>query len=101
MPRLRLVRSFLLAVLTLPLLALSGNAAPAPPPAPSASAELARILDDYWQLRLEDDLASRQQLGLPLTKLPDLTEAGALRQADAAAGLPARMERIDPRGLSH
>ena len=101
MPRLRTVPGLVLALLSLPWLASSGAAAPAVPPAPSVSADLTRLLDDYWQLRLEDDLAARQQLGLPLTRLPDASAADAERRAAAAAALLTRMERLDPRGLSH
>lgn len=91
----RALRLALLGLAALPLLAGS------PAPAPLPSADLARILDDYWQLEIEDDLDSRIQLGLPLSRLPDVSEAGTKKKAAEARRILERLERIGPAGLSH
>lgn len=88
----RMLRLALLGLAALPLLA---GSAPAPP------ADLARILDDFWQLQLEDDLSARIELGLPLTTLPDVSEAGDKKDAAESRRILERLERIDPAGLTH
>jgi uncharacterized protein (DUF885 family) len=80
----------------LPLLALAGDPAPS-----SAQRELAAILDASWQSRLEDNLSARIHLGMPVTHLPDVSEAGAKKEAAVARRTLERLERIDRTALSH
>lgn len=93
--KLRALRLGLLGLAALPLLAGS------PAPALLPSADLARILDEHWQLKIEDDLESRLQLGLPLTRLPDVSAAGNQKAAAEARRILERLERVDPARLSH
>ena len=83
---------------------LSGVAAVGPPaePEPSASSRaMAGIIDDYEKYRIETDLTVRQQEGLPLTRLYDLSLEKVKREAAFFRSLSERLERLDPAGLTH
>jgi uncharacterized protein (DUF885 family) len=84
-----------------PLLARAG--APAPPAAASEAARsaLAAVLEDFWKLRLRNDLATRLALGMPIAQLPDVSEQDARATAAEARRLLERLERIDGAALSH
>lgn len=88
-----------LALVCLAFAALAGAAAP--PPADSARQELAAVVDEYWNLQLRDDLSARLSLGLPITRLPDVSEAGSRENAAHARRLLERLARIDAAALSH
>jgi uncharacterized protein (DUF885 family) len=78
--------------------------APAPPAAaPSAdpSQQAAALIDEYWQLQLADDIGSRLALGLPIERLPDVSEEHFRELGAAARRLLERLERIDRTALSH
>jgi uncharacterized protein (DUF885 family) len=87
-----------LAVLSLPLL---GAAGPSPVRSQAASPELAAVLAEYEALQLEQNPESRVQRGLPVTRLPDYSFEEAQRQAGVLRGLRRRLDRVDPRRLSH
>jgi uncharacterized protein (DUF885 family) len=91
---------FLGALLALPLLAGAGQPAAAPAAEP-AGRQLASLLDEFWELRLRDDVATRLTLGLPVTHLPDASEKHAQEVAAQSRGLLERLERIDAAALSH
>jgi uncharacterized protein (DUF885 family) len=101
MLRSRILGSTVLVLAVLPLLALAGPPAGNPSPAAEPRRELAALLDEYWDLRLRDDLATRLALGLPITRLPDVSEAGYRENAAHARRLLERLERIDGTALSH
>ena len=87
------------------LVALSGTVA-TPETVPGVPGEAARrdlhaLLDEYWQLRLADDPLSRIDLGLPLTRLPDLSEAHYREEGASARRTLERLARIDEAALSH
>jgi uncharacterized protein (DUF885 family) len=94
------VRLILLAAAVLPLAAAAPPASP-PSAVPAAPAQLAAVLDEYWSFRLEDDLGSRLALGLPVTRLPDMSEERSHQDAAFARRLLERLERIDGAALSH
>jgi uncharacterized protein (DUF885 family) len=86
------------------LLALGGAAGAPPPPdarAGAARRELAAVLDDYQRERLEDDLVSRITLGLPVTRLPDVSEEDQRKGAAFARRTLERLERIEGAALPH
>jgi uncharacterized protein (DUF885 family) len=87
----------------LPLLAVGGASGGSPPPskAEAARRDLAAVLDEYWQFRLEDDPGSRITLGLPVTHLPDVSEASQREGAAFARRMLERLERIDGAALPH
>lgn len=64
------------------------------------SEQLAAIADDYWRDQLENDIAARSQLGLPLEPFPDVSFARAERDARFAQSLLARLGKIDAKALS-
>jgi uncharacterized protein (DUF885 family) len=75
--------------------------APAPSAAsPSAAPSLAQLADAYWQHRLEQDVSSRSELGLPIERLPDISYAQAEREAAFAKSLLEQLDRIDANALS-
>lgn len=83
---------------------LSGAAAMGPPPEPEVSASsraLARVIDEYERYRIETDPSLRQQEGLPLTELYDMSLEKVKREAAFFRSLTERLERIDPAGLTH
>jgi uncharacterized protein (DUF885 family) len=88
-----------LACTALPLLVLAAPAAA--PPAAEPRQALAAVLDEYWNLQLRDDLPTRLNLGMPITRLPDVSEAGYRETVAQAARLLERLERIDAPALSH
>jgi uncharacterized protein (DUF885 family) len=94
------VRLILLAAAVLPLAAAAPPASP-PSAVPAAPAQLAAVLDEYWKFRLEDDPGSRLALGLPVTRLPDVSEERSQQSAAVARRLLERLERIDGAALSH
>jgi uncharacterized protein (DUF885 family) len=96
------LRFTLLALLVLPLLALAGPPSASPAPAAeTASSQLAALLDEYWDLRLRDDLPTRLTLGLPITRLPAVSEAEYRENVAHARRLLERLERIDGTALPH
>lgn len=101
MLRRRLLGSAVLALTVLPLLALAEPPAAAPPSADAPRRELAAVLDEYWELQLRNDLSIRLNLGLPITRLPDVSEAGFQETAAQVRRLVERLERIDASALSH
>ncbi|HKV06845.1 MAG TPA: DUF885 domain-containing protein [Thermoanaerobaculia bacterium] len=69
---------------------------------PSASSRaLAGIVDDYQKYRLETDPTLRQQEGLPLTELYDMSLDKVKREAAFFHSLSERLERLDPARLTH
>lgn len=77
----------------------------APPPAAtpqrSASSQtLEAIANDYWQHTLDETMAFRAKLGLPIERLPDVTYAHAEREAAFASSLQTRLAAIDRASLS-
>ena len=92
--------SIVLALAILPLLAFAAPPA-APPAAGSAQKELTAVLDEFWDFLLRDDLSTRLSLGLPITRLPDVSEAGYREDVAQARRFLERLERIDPAALSH
>lgn len=90
-----------LACAVLPVLALAGPPAAAPPSGEGARQELTAVLGAYRDLLLRDDLSTRLTLGLPITRLPDVSEAGSRETAAHVRRLLERLERIDAKALSH
>lgn len=75
-----------------------------PPAAPEPSASsraLAGIIVDYEKYRLETDPTLRQQEGVPLTELYDMSLDKVKREAAFFRSLSERLERLDPAGLTH
>jgi uncharacterized protein (DUF885 family) len=89
-----------LLVATAVALATLGMAPPANP-SETARRDLAALLEEYWQFRLQDDLGSRITLGMPVTRLPDVSEAGYREQGAFARHMLERLERIDGTALPH
>lgn len=89
------------AALGLAALFLLAPSAPQATAKESASVELAKVLDEYWQYRLEDALYSRLQLGLPITRLPDLSEERFRETVHVARRLLEKLERTDASSLTH
>lgn len=90
-----------LAVLAvLAVLSSPATAQPSQPPS-SHSRELATLLEEAWQLRVRNDLPTRQMLGLPITRLPDVSEKQARENAEHARRLLERLERIDGAAVPH
>jgi uncharacterized protein (DUF885 family) len=89
----------LLAATALALSTL-GMAPPAATPQ-TAQRDLAALLEEYWQFRLSDDLSSRITLGMPVTRLPDVSEEGYREQVAFARRMLERLERIDGAALPH
>jgi len=71
------------------------------PPAEAARRDLHALLDEYWQLRLADDPLSRIELGLPVTRLPDPSEAHYREEGEFARRMLERLARIDEKALAH
>jgi len=67
----------------------------------TARRDLHTLLDEYWQYRIADDPASRIALGLPVTRLPDPSEAHYREEGAFARRMLERLERIDKAALSH
>jgi uncharacterized protein (DUF885 family) len=88
---------FSLLALMLPLLTFAAQ----PPAGEDARRELTAILDEFWNLRLRNDLSTRLALGLPITQLPDVSEKQARETADHTRRLLERLERIDGAALPH
>ena len=84
-------RAFLVAFLAL-LIAL---------PSSAANPTLAKIVDDYWQLRLERQPGLRLQRGLPIRNLPELSVEDFGKETAAYRAFLGRLDRIDPASLSH
>ena len=80
------------------LLAAPAAAAPAATP----SADLARVIADHWQWALDTDPLLATEVGDHRGdgKLPDASLAAADRNAATEAGFIARLDRIDPAGLT-
>jgi uncharacterized protein (DUF885 family) len=70
-------------------------------PAEAARRDLHTLLDEYWQLRIADDPQSRIALGLPVTRLPDPSEAHYREEGAFARRMLERLARIDETALSH
>jgi uncharacterized protein (DUF885 family) len=63
-------------------------------------AELKAIADEVWARRLDDDLAIRLKLGLPVEKMPDPSYERAAANAEFARRVLARLDAIDPSRLT-
>ncbi|HSG38303.1 MAG TPA: DUF885 family protein, partial [Thermoanaerobaculia bacterium] len=91
-------------VLILPLLAvlLLLVAAAAPKEKPGAGAKaLAAILEDLDKHQLEVYPSFRIQRGLDVTKLPDYSYEGSLKELAVLRALRERLARVAPEGLTH
>lgn len=87
------MKPFVLAVLAV-LAVLS-------PSAPSPKENLAQVVADLWQYRLDHEPAVRLQKGLPVQSLPEISEEGQRRETAFYRALLGRLARIDPAALSH
>lgn len=94
-------RSVSCAALTVFLFGTAALEPRAKPESCTASRALARILDDYQQYRLTNDSILRQQEGLPVTELHDLSLEEAQRDAAFFRSLSERLKRLDPAKLNH
>lgn len=75
-------------------------AAPEPPKsAPAASLQLAQVVERVWVRMQENSLPLRRQLGLPLERLPRVSEAAAKEDAAFAAATLDDLAKIDRRTL--
>lgn len=63
-------------------------------------AELEAIADNVWARQVEDDLAIRLKLGLPIEKMPDPSYEKAAKDAAFARRILQRLDRIDPTRLT-
>lgn len=68
---------------------------------PSQADDLKKIVDDYWQLRLERQPGLRLQRGLPIRDLPELSVEDFSKETAAYLAFIGRLDRIDPASLSH
>ncbi|MBV8516234.1 MAG: DUF885 domain-containing protein [Acidobacteria bacterium] len=75
-------------------------ATPTATPAPNAASTLARLVDAYWQHRLEQDVNARAELGLPIEHLPDFSYAHEETEATFAQSLLAQLDGIDENALA-
>ncbi len=66
-----------------------------------ATARLQSLADEVWQYRLEHDPQVRLLQGIAVEKLPDLSYAAALRDAEFARSVLERLEAIDAGALAH
>src|SRR5256885_13088479 len=73
------------------------EAAPAPP-APNAA--LAKIADDMWKVRLDEDISLRTKFGLPIETLPDAGFEKAKQDAARAQTILSRLRAIDLASLN-
>lgn len=87
-----------LAVLSLPLL---GAAGPASKPHEGDSKALAAILAEYGRFQLDLYPETSIHRGLPVIRLPDYSYEGVQKNARFFRDLRKRLNRIDPKGLSH
>lgn len=62
--------------------------------------ELKAVADDVWARRLEDDLAIRLKLGMPVGKMPDPSYEKAAADAAFARRILQRLGAIDPAKLT-
>ncbi|HEY2738534.1 MAG TPA: DUF885 domain-containing protein [Thermoanaerobaculia bacterium] len=79
----------------------AASAASETAPAEAARRDLHAVLDEYWQFRLADDPQSRIALGLPVTRLPDPSEAHFREEGEVARRMLERLARIDEKALPH
>jgi uncharacterized protein (DUF885 family) len=68
------------------------------PPAPNAA--LAKIADDVWKVRLDEDISLRTKFGLPIGTLPDAGFEKAKQDAAWALTVLSRLRAIDPASLN-
>ena len=61
---------------------------------------LSNVVDEYWQRELEQNIATRSDLGLPVEHLRELSYAQAERDAAFARELLAKLERVDEANLT-
>ncbi len=82
------------------LLLLAAGAAPQKKPVNNSQA-LAAILADYDKHQLEVSPFLRIQRGLDVTKLPDYSYEGGMKQLAVLRALRERLARVSPEGLTH
>ena len=68
---------------------------------PAQADDLKKIVDDYWQLRLERQPGLRLQRGLPIRDLPELSVEDLSKETAAYRAFIGRLDRIDSSSLSH
>ena len=66
----------------------------------SGSQQLRHIADEVWERELENNIAARLRLGLPIERMPDPSHERAVANAAIAQGILQRLERIDRASLS-
>jgi uncharacterized protein (DUF885 family) len=82
--------------------ALAQNQIPATSPGTSkASAQLARIADEYWERTLTHNFYERFRSGAPINDLPDLSEENAKSDAAFATHILAELQKVKPDDLTH
>ncbi|HEX5759936.1 MAG TPA: DUF885 domain-containing protein [Thermoanaerobaculia bacterium] len=96
-----MTRRLLPPLAALLLLLAAAPAAPNGSQPTAASRTLAAILDEHWQHRLATQPFLGLRHGRPVEALPDLSFAGAERDAAFARSLLARLAAVDPAGLAH
>ena len=68
-------------------------------PAVAENPVVAEVAKQYWDLALADDIALREELGLPIEALPDLSDAHTNDLAAKAKTMLARLAPISPDSL--
>ncbi len=68
-------------------------------PAMAENPVVTEVAKQYWDLALADDIALREELGLPIEALPDLSDTHANALAAKATTMLARLAPISPESL--
>lgn len=90
-----------LGLLAFAVLAIACQRTATPAPATDASAQLAQVIEEAWQRRIERDLSARLFEGLPVEHIPDLSFAEAQADAASAQATIEALDGIDSEALSH